>query len=306
MPWLQRTVNVLCTICLLAGIVQPVTIPLSSTGASANSRPLYAIAHRVITRAGVTDAVSHGANAVEIDMFAWRDGWWADHDGTEESKGDSARDMFEEVARKRKEGAPITFVWLDIKNPDWCDLDDPVWKHCSVAGLQDLAREVLEPADVRVLYGFLEAGGKAFEFLRGSMDENEAFNLDGDPKDTIKDFEAEPAVALAKRVASYGSNDLPLGFGDCSEDSRYTCTELRQATQSRNFGKVFGWTSSFGQAEYVDKLLDLANVDGLIYGFRDTYYHDDPGTRAAARDITDWIENHADRSHLATRDELPW
>lgn len=305
----SSTLLILSTIAIFT---QQSTLPLPPTLPSppSISTPFYAIAHRVLTAPAIGAALSHGANALETDMTAYPSGWYADHDGTPASKGDSARDLFTAIARERAQGAPITFVWLDIKNPNACDPDKEGESQCSIAGLQDLAREILEPAGVRVLYGFLnaseQAAGKAFEFIKAGLGKGEAVNVDGDPRETIKEFEIELSVAVEGRVASYGSNDLPVDFGSCREEGYYTCTELRQAVESRGFGKVFGWTSTVGQAEYVDQLLGVAQVDGLIYGFKDEDYRDDGKTEAAARDITSWLRDHPDRLHLAGRDEPPW
>ncbi|KJK64242.1 hypothetical protein P875_00138324 [Aspergillus parasiticus SU-1] len=53
---------------------------------NAARKPVFAIAHRVLTIQGMKDAVAHGVNALEIDMRGWsswgRKGWYCDHDGT--------------------------------------------------------------------------------------------------------------------------------------------------------------------------------------------------------------------------------
>lgn len=131
----------------------------NSIAERASKRPIYIIAHKVLNQKGVDDALLNGANALEMDMTAWKEGWWCDHDGKKNSWHASAHDQFTHVAQKRKKGKNIQFV---IKNPNWCDLDDPKWQICSIKGLQNLARSILEPANVKVLYGFGKAGGKAY------------------------------------------------------------------------------------------------------------------------------------------------
>ena len=270
-------------------------------------RPFYVIAHRVLTSKGIDDALRNGANALEIDMSAYDEGWWADHDHTANSWGDSAEVIFHKIANERQNGKSITFVWLDIKTPDWCDPNDPKQQHCSVGGLRDLARQILQPAGVRVLYGYiLGADSKTYPFIRDGLNSNEAINLDGDPKQALQRFESGGPADTSRRVSSYGDSELPQGFGNCDEDNYYTCTELRQAVDSGKFGKVFGWTSTIGQGEYVRKELDIAGVDGIIYGYKRANYDDVTDTRAAANDILDWIRSHPNRRFVATNNNPPW
>lgn len=40
------------------------------------AKPYYAIAHPVLTVQGVKDALSHGANAVEIEFQPWSNSGW--------------------------------------------------------------------------------------------------------------------------------------------------------------------------------------------------------------------------------------
>ncbi|KIM32613.1 hypothetical protein M408DRAFT_19998 [Serendipita vermifera MAFF 305830] len=263
------------------------------------------IAHRVLTVEGVKIALAHGANALEIDMTAWKKGWWADHDGTLTSAGDTARAMFEAIAHERSGGKTVTFVWLDIKNPDWCDPADSKWKHCSITGLRDLARDILEPAGVRVLYGFYKVG-RAYKLIRDDLNSMEVINMDGKSEDVQQEFVNNGPTDKSRRVMSYGYFNLPFQFGNCREEIYYTCTELRQAVESDAFGKVFGWTSSDGHAWYVDKLLGEAGIDGLIYGLKVTHYHEDEDAHAAAQDILKWLDNHRDRRYLAAQNDSPW
>ena len=277
---------------------------------SIGPRPFYMIGHRVLVKQGVYDAIKNGANAVEIDMTADRNGgWWADHDNVPGSRGDAARTMFEAIAGARKAGKNITFVWLDLKNPDFCFPYDRNLRHCSILALRDLAREILEPLDVRVLYGFDKKTmkGNAWQIIRNSMTGNEALNGNGMSADVIKAFiNGATPVQLSQRIMSYGYFSLGTEFGNCEERGYNTCTELRQAVASRQFGKVFGWTSSRGQADLVDKLLGRAGIDGLIYGKPFNMYKDDEACRAAAQDVIRWVENHPDLAYFATNSDPPW
>lgn len=197
-------------------------------------------------------------------------------------------------------------MWLDIKNPDWCNPADAKWRHCSIDGLRDLARELLEPHGVRVLYGFYDAKGNAYKSIRNGLNGNEAIKLNGKAREVQQYFTSGGPAERSKRVMSYGYFNLPFQFGECKEDGFYTCTELCQAATSGAFGKVFGWTSAEGQGWYVDRLLNEAGIDGLIYGFKATHYHDDKGTRAAAQDILRWVDNHVDRRYRAAQHHSPW
>ncbi|KAK4139208.1 phospholipase D [Dichotomopilus funicola] len=198
---------------------------------AASAQPFYMIAHRVLTVQGVNDALSHGANALEIDMTAWSDGW--------------------------------------------------------------------------ILYGFYDATSKAYVRIRGNLINEEAINLNGRVEDVAPAFAKGPEARF-KKVMSYGYYNLPFQFGNGHEKRYYTCTELRMAARSHEYGKVFGWTTAAGQAYYVDKLLGEAGVDGLIYGFKMTYYYDHENTRAAAGDIISWVRNHPEKRFMAGKGDFPW
>lgn len=277
---------------------------------SISPRPFYMIGHRVLVQQGINDAIMNGANALEIDMTADRDGgWWADHDNLPGSRGDAARTMFEAIAKARKAGKNITFVWLDLKNPDRCFPYDKNLRYCSILALRDLAREILEPLGVRVLYGFSKdtLSSNAWQIIRNNMTSNEALNMNGQTPDVITAFEnGAPPIQQSQRVMSYGYFSLRTQFGNCDENNYNTCTELRQAVESKQFGKVFGWTSSKGQADLVDKLLGRAGIDGLIYGKPFNMYADDEECRAAAQDIILWVHAHPDLAYFATNNDPPW
>lgn len=288
---------------VLAGVPQ-IQDETNNVGGNTTSEPFYMIAHRVHTVQGIRDSLSHGANALEMDMYAWKDGWYADHDGTSITRGDSARTMFEAIASERQAGHTINFVWFDIKTPDRC-ADSPSRRYCAVEGLQDLSREILEPHGVRVQFGFYNTRGRAYNAIAKSINANEALNLNGASR-TVRSAFAASSVSFPQGVMSYGNWILPLQFGNCDETSYYTCTELRQAKASRAFGKVFGWTTGSKHEWYVEKLLGTAGVDGLIYGFQLTSYYDHAETRDAARHVLDWIKRNPHRRYLATQEDEPW
>lgn len=296
----------------------------------APKRPLYLIAHKVLTTQGVDDALNNGANALEMDMTAWNDGWWCDHDGKTTSRYATASDQFKHVARRRKEGKNIQFVWLDIKDPDYCNPAQKGKEACSIIGLQNLARSILQPAGVRVLYGFGNAGGKALPLIRDNLNNLEAINLDASGgSGNLTPLQAEQAllsVPKSQKVGSYGDDYLASGFAAkggkiCFEKDWYTCTELRQAKASGTWTKVFGWTVSalvsssttmagpltVTQAGLVKHLFSDAGVDGVIYGSPGNNYEDSDDIRAALRSVMEWINGHSGTVKVADlMDPSPW
>lgn len=274
------------------------------------ARPFYAIAHRVLTAEGVKDALSNGANALEIDMTPYKDGWWANHNGIFGVRltDYTAKQMFETIAAERTAGKPVTFVWLDIKAADWCPINDPAWQHCSVIALQNLARQILEPVGVRVMYGIYKPGEKAIKFLRNNLNSNEAFNLDGTAAEVAQQFANGGPADKRKRVMSYGWHTIREGFGDCSEpqDAKKTCTQLRLGASSGEFGNVFGWTVQKNHAWQVNMVLDKTEIEGLIYGFDHTSYYDHPDVREALSHITLWLKKNPQRRYLAGASDYPW
>lgn len=269
-------------------------------------RPIYAIAHRVLKPSDVTAALSHGANALEIDLTAWDFQWWANHDGTFGSVKASAIELFEFIAQQRYSGQNIAFVWLDIKNPDSCSIFWP----CSIEGLRDLVRQTLEPAGVRALYGFFESeNSHGYKVIRDSLNTNEAVCLSG-PVGKVLDLYNTTAkdIPARQRIMDYGDARLDKEFGNCQGNGG-TCSELRQGSEDRDrgeLGKVFGWTSAEGDTELVNKLLGEAGVDGIIYGFQSTEYKDESGPRAASQDIIDFVNSHPDTHRIAGQNDAPW
>ena len=59
-----------------------------------------------------------------MDQTAWNEGWWCDYDGKKISWHTNTEHQFKHVAQKKKEGKNIQLVWLDIKHPNYSDIDD--------------------------------------------------------------------------------------------------------------------------------------------------------------------------------------
>lgn len=275
---------------------------------SPNTRPIYAIAHRVLMTTGVWDALNDGANALEIDMMPNKGGWNAQHDDTIGGRGDTAEQMFKTIAEARSQGKPVTFIWLDLKGPDWCLPEHgPKWSHCTVQALRDLAAKHLEPVGVKVMYGFYTGREVSLPLTAKDLKAFESLNMNGKAQDCLDVFNrVAPRISPAQLIMSYGYFSLPLWFGNCREKDWNTCTELRKGHEMSKFGKVFGWTSLQGQAWYVDKLLGEAGVDGIIYGRQVNHYVSSSATKEAAADILNWVKRHTSTHHVATLSDSPW
>lgn len=281
--------------------------------------PTWAIAHRVLTTGGVTKALSNGANALEIDATAWRKGWWADHDGTPTSSGDTMSDMFDQVAKEHEGGRNVSFVWLDMKNPDWCDANDPEWRHCSVAALRDMARQKLESRGIRVLYGFYgKEGGSGWKNALGDLNPKEAVSFSGDYAQVRDGFaEHGPNVPGNQRVMDNGLFSMALKFGGIQEE----LTAARKARDTGALAQTVGWTVGKGDRERAATLLDASDgsaaVNSLIYGNRMSCYPDgvsglkgcgtdDTAVRESISYITDYVKAHPDTRRMATPEDIPF
>ncbi|KAL9598712.1 MAG: hypothetical protein Q9219_004325 [cf. Caloplaca sp. 3 TL-2023] len=270
-------------------------------------KPIWMIAHKCLTVQSIDDAITNGANAFEMDLTAYKEGWWAQHPG--ETWHDSIGTLFEHLSEKAKDGENVQWVWLDIKNPD--AFKDGLG---SIQALQTLVREQLSNHGIAALYGF-SVNSAATKYVAKNLRENEGINYDASsdvksenktPKDAIKVLQG---VKRGHRIGSYGWNQLRNSFGTCYETEFYTCTELRQAVTSVNWNKVFGWTASneAGEKDRVEKLFNIAKVDGMIFGHQSDIYSDDENTRAAAKMIKDWIAAHKNDAKLADdADGNPW
>ncbi|KAE8386165.1 hypothetical protein BDV23DRAFT_175665 [Aspergillus alliaceus] len=288
MPFLPALVRALCLVSVLSPTVTSAEVDVQ--------RPIYAIAHRVLRPEAVTAAISHGANALEIDLTAWHFGWLADHDGNLLSAGVTARNIFQVIAQNSHN---ISFVWLDIKNPDFCRKN---WA-CTIEALRDLAREILESAGIKVLYGFFQtAESRGYKVIVEGLNTNEAVVLSGDTNSVLGWYDnTSIAIAAEQRIMDFG--DSRLG----KDVNLYP--ELRYGSWKRDqgqLGKVFSWTSGEGDTEMVSYLLKEAAIDGFIYGYQTSEYKDGSGPKNALQDIVTFVETHPDTHRMATKYDLPW
>lgn len=271
-------------------------------------RNIYAIAHRVLTVQGITDAINDGANALEIDVTSWWRNqpeapcWYADNNSPSGPKiGDSIETIFKTIARQRQLGKTVTFVWLDVKNPDYCDVDNPTYQEtCAISALQILARKYLVSESVQVLYGFDKAGYKGYKFINDHLGTGEGISLDGKTDDVLQQFQGSGPLEKSFRAMSRGMArlDRPATFGNCDPKIIGLCGQLRKAVQTNQLGMVFGWTNGGGQRHYVEKLLDMG-IDGMMYGFPTREYRSTPKSRAAFNDIKHWVDKHSSDHQFA-------
>ncbi|WP_234458101.1 hypothetical protein [Corynebacterium macginleyi] len=49
-----------------------------------------------------------------------------------------------------------------------------------------------------------------------------------------------------------------------------------------------------------------AHVDGIIAGFKATYFYKHPQSTAAIESITAWVNNHPRTHRMATNEDAPW
>ncbi|EEQ84037.2 hypothetical protein RJZ56_005043 [Blastomyces dermatitidis] len=320
---MRSLIHTICAfLCVLIAVplVFGSPVELAVGGRVGKRRPTYAIAHMVLDRRGLRDAIAHGANSVEVDIAAYKEGWWADHDIRSKSWGDSLEVMFKAIAKENKR---IAFVWLDLKTPNMCsgkscnkDVLDPSKckssQKCSMQSLQKLAQKYLQPAGVRILYGFYGAGATdsaGFNYIQGNLKDGEAVCLSGEVDKVLNVYKKKGSgVKPAQRVMDYGYTELHKGFGNCTEDGHKTCTRLRNGAKARQEGlvrRVFGWTSQIGDSKRVASMLDKAHVDGIIYGFGVTRYYHHKESELAARDINRHVKKSLDR-YMATGSDKPW
>ncbi|KAF4587258.1 phospholipase D [Ophiocordyceps camponoti-floridani] len=298
---------------------------------AAGPRPFWAIAHRVLTKEGLLAALHHGANAIEIDVTSHMgEGWFAEHDPIHTRlpiidqliNGLSIADLLTAVADARRSGHNIKFVWFDIKTADLCGAAEG---SCNIENLRTTARKLLEPAGVKILWGFqsTDTSARAFQVIRHGLVDNEAIAVDGlgqgllsldgmlAPHQVKPMFSSETStVPVRQRVWTAGYALPGVRLGSCEYKNRrgeslFICPQIRHVLLSRDYGRVFGWTITKNHVKGANVLMEMG-VDGLIYGNRMTCYNDGSDTREALGILTDWLDKNGERRYLATLEDEPW
>ncbi|OAQ66355.1 phospholipase D [Pochonia chlamydosporia 170] len=274
--------------------------------------PFYAIAYRTLSSKSVKKAIKVGANALHLDVVPRVDdhvppgkfGWFTERDDKSPTKkGRKVKGIFDTIAGQRKKGKNITFVWLAVHNPDFCT---PHYHYCSFAALRDLAREILQPKGIHVLYGFPSVESEAYKSIQGDLNDLEAVSINGQDGEVKAAFEQYGPKNVTKRIMSYGYKKPAFHFGNCTEERYYICSELKKGAESKSeIGKTFGWTLVTRQTYFAYKLMEV-NVDGLVFGFRYTEFGDSDRTRSALRFMKNWVERHPHVRYMATNDDKPW
>ncbi|MFD7236837.1 phospholipase [Streptomyces syringium] len=310
--------RVLAVMAALCGIVAATALGTTQAAAADQRQAIYAIAHRVNTLDGVDAAISHGANAIEIDVCAWwnPNEWRSWHDCSsagDNRRGPSFDSMIDRIVSHAGAGRRLGLVWLDIKDPNYCG--EAQNRGCSVAGLRDKAQR-LTAAGIQVLYGFYEyhggstpdVGGRGWKSLEGRLGSLEGITTTG-TRDQVRNAfnRSGPGFPVGRRVMDYGDGNLPNGFGNCTEAGRSTCAELKKGAGDRAAGQLaatLSWTATYNDPWYVDKLLVEARVDGIIAGYGNfTGEHEyDNGWQCAnaINLVRDWVNRHSSTHRMAT------
>ncbi|PHH66631.1 hypothetical protein CDD81_6468 [Ophiocordyceps australis] len=268
--------------------------------AAVQQRPIYLIAGSVLESKNIAVALDHGANAIEIDATAWERSWWADQAGNIFSRGDSMEDLLKTIAKLVQQGRYIGFVWLQIRNPDYCNL--VTHRTCAVNGLRDIVHRHLSRLRVPVLYGFPRNYNN--ELVGGGSDTadnllpHEALAIQGLSSVVQHSFDDMGLSNERLRVITDGYFDWATGFWPWRDD-------IAQSVKSQAFQRVFAWTYAGGRTDNLDSMMDTG-IDGIVYGFKHTAYYAHTNVRNAAQEIKQWINSHPHRARLATKGDVPW
>ena len=287
--------------------------------------------------------------------------------------------MFRAIASAHRAGQTVNFVWLDIKTPDRCppeeeeeeeegegrassEQDTDAADHgreaenrnekdekkeeqekeygCSILSLRSLARDILEPVGVRVLYDCFYGEGRGTRILRDGLNGNEALAVDlrGAAALRVSATNANTGGAITRthqsttrrRIFNTGWFHLPWIPGSRVRALEEAAAGGSGSGSEKQFGRTFAWTVvGPGDSMYawVRKFGNGgAGVDGLIYGAFALNSYGDPmpfglgsilgrlcigekrrRERETAEMIRRWVEEESGgRVYLAGAEDAPW
>lgn len=287
-----------------------------------DQRPVWSIAHKVLDTVGLEEAIYDQANAVEVDLTAWREGegaetsqWWMDHDGDGKNYGNTADTLLRAVGDTA--GDQISFVVFDIKTPDTCAVDEA---GCGMETLVSMARDYVLANGIGVVYGFTnpgDAAGDAFKYVVENLDDDTAVRITGQTDPVLDAFKTHGAdIPPEKRIIDYGNPYLggekgDPQFGKCeSVPGGEVCSNLVRAIEARDngeLGTVMLWTvgSSAADGERTAQALD-AGIDAVVYGYAFGEYEDSARTIEARMHVISWLGDHGDEARNAAQADRPW
>ncbi|WP_189959552.1 hypothetical protein [Streptomyces alanosinicus] len=286
----------------------------AETAQAASSRPIWAIAHRVLEKKAVDAALNHGANALEIDMTAENGGpWWAQHDAGALGRGDKAADLFTYIGQQRSAGKNVSFVWLDMKTPNGCGTHIPSYNQCKVQALAEDARKLLEDKGIYVMYGFPQLSGvqpnkSGLRYMAQHLTDKEAISVSAGSG--IKPYgEFDNAFNVLKTVEQIPPDQrvIDSGFFNPGLAKKQQILDgLKKGAGYRaenNLARVFGWTAVY--SSQVSEMLDTG-ADGVIYGNASRQYTGDKSNEELMKKFHDRIASSGGSLRLATTADAPF
>lgn len=282
-------------------------IPASVLTSQNGSQPVWAIAHRVLTKGAVDAALAHHANALEVDVrYESAGSWWAAHDPGALGKGDNLQNLLNYIATK---SSLISFVWLDMKTPDGCDNELGKGRQnmqgCKIKALTDMARNTLEQRGIRVLYGFsTDDGGpkSGLAKVASSLTKKEGISISAGTLSSKWDSAVKMLqtykVPLSSSVIDRGLFNPSLALDNSIINDLKRSVGLKSKNQ---LSRVFGWTAVY--EKHISALMGTG-ADGIIYGNAATQYSDSASNRQLAQKLRDYV--HSNHMHIATNSDIPF
>lgn len=290
-----------------------------------DQRPIWTVAHKILTVDQLDAALDDQANAIEVDLRVWRKGddgedadkWWMSHDKDINKRGDQADVLLKAIGEKG--GDQLSFVVLDIKTPDECEVDQ---EGCGIGTVVNMARDFVLSHGIGVVYGFIspkDADKDGFRYITENLGEDDvAVRITGAANPVLEAFDQFGGnIPTSRRIMDYGNPNLHGDkggpkFGKCesADDSEDVCPNLVHAVEEEdngNLASVMLWTvgSSDDDGDKTRQALD-ARINGVVYGFADATYDGSERNEKARNHIVNWVDDHSDIARIAAQDERPW